>query len=460
MEKNLRPKANGLALIPFLVFIATYLLTGMYLQFKGVEMAFYQMPAPVAALLGVIVAFLILEGTIDEKFNDFVKGCGDENIIIMCLIYILAGAFSTVAKASGGVDSTVNLFLTILPPQFITAGIFLMASFISLSTGTSVGTIVALGTIAVGLAEGGGLNTALVMGSLVGGAMFGDNLSIISDTTIAATRTQNVDMKDKFRMNFKIALPSAIATFILLLIIGRPVGTPTADVGAFNIVEILPYLFVLVTALMGMNVFLVLTGGIIFSGIVLLMGNGFDLLALSGLIYDGFTGMFEIFLLSMMMGGLSYMVTKAGGLEWLIEKVRTLIKGEKSAELGIAALVSLADVATANNTVAIIITGPVAKEICNEYAVDPRRSASLLDTFSCVMQGVIPYGAQILIAAGYTNGVISPMEIIPFLWYQLILAVLAIASIYIPFTKAKDKWNFEHDLPESKVSEKAKEVVL
>lgn len=453
MDHNLRPKASGVALIPFLVFIGTYLLTGMYLQAQGVDMAFYQMPAPVAAFLGVIVAFIILRGSIEEKFNTFVAGCGNENIIIMCLIYILAGAFSTVAKASGGVDSTVNLFLTFIPPQFITAGIFLMASFISLSTGTSVGTIVALGTIAVGLAEKGGLNMALVLGSLVGGAMFGDNLSVISDTTIAATRTQNVDMKDKFRMNFKIALPAAIATFVLLLIIGRPEVAPSADIGEFSILKILPYLFVLITALMGMNVFLVLTGGIIFSGIVLLLGNGFDLLALSGLIYEGFTGMFEIFLLSMLMGGLSALVTKAGGLEWLIQKIKKLIKGEKSAELGISALVSLADVATANNTVAIIITGPVAKEICNEYKVDPRRSASLLDTFSCVMQGVIPYGAQILIAAGYSNGLVSPMEIIPYLWYQLILGVLAIISIYIPYTKAKDRWNFEHDLPESKVSE-------
>lgn len=453
MDHNLRPKASGVALIPFLVFIGTYLLTGMYLQAQGVDMAFYQMPAPVAAFLGVIVAFIILRGSIEEKFNTFVAGCGNENIIIMCLIYILAGAFSTVAKASGGVDSTVNLFLTFIPPQFITAGIFLMASFISLSTGTSVGTIVALGTIAVGLAEKGGLNMALVLGSLVGGAMFGDNLSVISDTTIAATRTQNVDMKDKFRMNFKIALPAAIATFVLLLIIGRPEVAPSADIGEFSILKILPYLFVLITALMGMNVFLVLTGGIIFAGIVLLLGNGFDLLALSGLIYEGFTGMFEIFLLSMLMGGLSALVTKAGGLEWLIQKIKKLIKGEKSAELGISALVSLADVATANNTVAIIITGPVAKEICNEYKVDPRRSASLLDTFSCVMQGVIPYGAQILIAAGYSNGLVSPMEIIPYLWYQLILGVLAIISIYIPYTKTKDRWNFEHDLPESKVSE-------
>lgn len=453
MENNLKPRANGMALIPFLVFIATYLLTGMYLQSQGVEMAFYQMPAPVAAFLGIIVAFLLLEGSIDQKFNEFVAGCGNENIIIMCLIYILAGAFSTVAKASGGVDSTVNLFLTFIPAQFVTAGIFLMAAFISLSTGTSVGTITALGAIAVGLAEKGGLNTAMVLGSLVGGAMFGDNLSIISDTTIAATRTQNVAMKDKFRMNFKIALPSAILTFVLLLIVGRPVTTPSTTIGAFNIIEILPYIFVLVTALMGMNVFLVLTGGILFSGIVLLMNNGFNLLEYTQLIYGGFSGMFEIFLLSMLMGGLSQMVTKAGGLEWLIQKVRGLIKGEKSAEVGIAALVSLADVATANNTVAIIITGPVAKEICNEYHVDPRRSASLLDTFSCVMQGVIPYGAQILMAAGFSAGTVSPMGIIPFLWYQLILAVLAIVSIYVPYTKAKDKWNFEHDLPESKVSE-------
>ncbi len=452
MEKiNVKPR--GYALIPFLVFVLVYLLSGVILQMQGVEMAFYKMPAPVASFIGIIVAFIMFSGTIEEKFDTFVAGCGDSNIIIMCLIYILAGAFSAVATASGGRDAVVNAGLSIVPPNLIAAGIFIIAAFMSTSTGTSVGTISALGLIAVGLGDGAGLNPALVLGALVGGSMFGDNLSVISDTTIAATRTQNVDMKDKFRMNFKIALPAAIITVILLVIFGRPDVTPNIETGPIDVVKILPYLFVLIAALAGMNVFLVLTGGIVFSGILLLMENGFNVIALAGEIYAGFSGMFEIFLLSMLTGGLSYMVTKEGGLEWVVQKIKKSIRGQKSAELGISALVGVLDAAVANNTVAIIISGPVAKEMCNTYEVDPRRSASLLDTFSCVMQGFVPYGAQLLIAAGFSNGAVNPVQVMPFLWYQFILAIVAIASIYIPFTKAKDTWNFEYDVPESKVEE-------
>lgn len=451
MDNNIERKPRGYALIPFLVFVLVYLLSGIILQNQGVEMAFYAMPAPVASFVGIIVAFIMFKGSIDDKFETFVEGCGDENIIIMCLIYILAGAFSGVAGASGGVESVVNLGLTIIPPNFIAAGIFIIAAFMSISTGTSVGTISAIGPIAVGFAEGSGLNMALVIGCLIGGAMFGDNLSVISDTTIAATRTQNVEMRDKFRMNFKIALPAAIVTIILLLIFGRPDVPPEVVDRPYSIVKILPYLFVLISALAGMNVFLVLTGGIVFSGILLLAQNGFDFIELSQAIYGGFEGMFEIFLLSMLTGGLSYMVNKEGGIDWIIEKIRKSIKGEKSAEAGISVLVALIDAAVANNTVAIIISGPIAKEMCNTYKVDPRRSASLLDTFSCVMQGFIPYGAQLLIAAGFTEGLLSPVQVMPYLWYQFVLAIVAIISIAVPFTAAKDKWNFEHDLPESQV---------
>lgn len=452
MDNN-RIKPRGYALIPFLVFVLVYLLSGILLQLDGVEMAFYQMPAPVASFVGIIVAFIMFKGTIEEKFDTFVAGCGDANIIIMCLIYILAGAFSAVATASGGRDAVVNAGLSVIPPNLIAAGIFIIAAFMATSTGTSVGTISALGTIALGLGDGAGLNPALVLGALVGGSMFGDNLSIISDTTIAATRTQNVDMKDKFRMNFKIALPAAILTVILLVIFGRPDVTPVIETGPIEIVKILPYLFVLIAALVGVNVFLVLTGGIVFSGILLLFQNGFNVIGLATEIYAGFTGMFEIFLLSLLTGGLSYMVTKEGGLEWVVQKIRKSIKGEKSAELGISALVGTLDAAVANNTVAIIISGPVAKELSTAYRVDPRRSASLLDTFSCVMQGFIPYGAQLLIAAGFAGGAVSPIQVMPFLWYQFILAIVAIISIFVPFTKAKDPWNYEYDVPEAKVEE-------
>lgn len=450
-NKNLKAKANGAALLPFIVFVLVYLATGIILNAMGVEMAFYQVAAPVCILPAIILAFIMFEGSIDDKFNDFVRGCGDENIIIMCLIYILAGAFATVSKASGGVDSVVNFALSLIPVQYITAGIFLISCFISISTGTSVGTISAVGPIAVGVATKGNLSLPLVLGALVGGAMFGDNLSVISDTTIAATRTQNVDMKDKFRANIKIAMPAAVITFIVLLIVGKPEGKVVLDDLNYKLILIIPYLFVLISALAGMNVFLVLTSGIILSGIIGIFTGGLTMMTFAQKIFDGFSGMFEIFLLSLLTGGLSYMVSSNGGIEWLVQKIRSFAKDVKSAEISIALLTFLTDAATANNTVAIIIDGPVAKEISRDFKVDPRRSASFLDTFSCVMQGIIPYGAQILIAAGLTKELgalaVSPVQIIPFLWYQALLAVFAILSIFMRFADPKDKWDFENDVP-------------
>lgn len=459
-NKNLKPKANGVALLPFIVFVLVYLATGLILNAMGVEMAFYQVAAPVCILPAIILAFIMFEGSMDDKFNDFVRGCGDENIIIMCLIYILAGAFATVSKSSGGVDSVVNFALSLIPVQFVTAGIFLISCFISISTGTSVGTISAVGPIAVGVATKGNLPLPLVLGALVGGAMFGDNLSVISDTTIAATRTQNVAMKDKFRANIKIALPAAIITFVILLVVGKPEGEVDLGDLSYNFILIIPYLFVLITALAGMNVFLVLTSGIVLSGIIGIFTGGLTMMTFAQNIFDGFSGMFEIFLLSLLTGGLSYMVSSNGGIEWLVQKIRGFAKDVKSAEVSIALLTLLTDAATANNTVAIIIDGPVAKEISKDFKVDPRRSASFLDTFSCVMQGIIPYGAQVLIAAGLTKELgalaVSPVQIIPFLWYQALLAVFAIISIFVRFADPKIGWDFENDVPleESKASTK------
>ena len=450
-NKNLKPKANGAALLPFIVFVLVYLATGLILNAMGVEMAFYQVAAPVCILPAIILAFIMFEGSMDDKFNDFVRGCGDENIIIMCLIYILAGAFATVSKSSGGVDSVVNFALSLIPVQFVTAGIFLISCFISISTGTSVGTISAVGPIAVGVATKGNLPLPLVLGALVGGAMFGDNLSVISDTTIAATRTQNVGMKDKFRANIKIALPAAIITFVILLVVGKPEGEVDLGDLSYNFILIIPYLFVLITALAGMNVFLVLTSGIVLSGIIGIFTGGLTMMTFAQNIFDGFSGMFEIFLLSLLTGGLSYMVSSNGGIEWLVQKIRGFAKDVKSAEVSIALLTLLTDAATANNTVAIIIDGPVAKEISKDFKVDPRRSASFLDTFSCVMQGIIPYGAQVLIAAGLTKELgalaVSPVQIIPFLWYQALLAVFAIISIFVRFADPKTGWDFENDVP-------------
>lgn len=424
-------KISAKALIPFLIFIALYLITGLILQVRGVEMAFYQLPAPIAVFVAIIVAFFIFEGSIEDKFDTLVSGCGDSNIIIMCLIYLLAGAFSSLAKASGGVDSVVNLGLSFIPSGFLTAGVFLIASFISIATGSSVGTITALGPIAVGLANTSGISLAQMLGALVGGAMFGDNLSIISDTTIAATRSQGCDMKDKFKMNAKIAIPAAILTIILLLIFASPeTKTHPTDL-TYDLLSIIPYLFVLIVALMGVNVFVVLTGAIGLSSALLLL-KGSSIIDISQIIWEGFTGMFEIFLLSMLIGGLSKMVADEGGINWIISKIKIFAKGVRSGELGIGALVSLADICVANNTVAIIISGPIAKKMSREFGIDPRRSASLLDTFSCVFQGIIPYSAQVLIAASFTGGALAPFELIPFFWYQFILGILALISILAP----------------------------
>lgn len=428
-------KANGLALIPFLIFIGIYLITGMVLNARGMEMAFYQLPAPIASFIGIIVAFMLFKGSFEEKLSLFLKGCGDENIMIMCMVFLFAGAFTSVSSAMGGVDSVVNLGMTVIPPHYIAAGIFVMSAFISISTGTSVGTVTAVTPIALGLASAGGLNTTLVVGAVIGGSMFGDNLSMISDTTIAATRTQGVKMKDKFRANFAISFPAAIVTVILLLIFGRPEVVPEVQEYSYSLIKVLPYLFVLIASLLGINVFIVLTGGILFSGIVGIAADSFTVLELANHVYNGFTGMFEIFLLSMITGGLAKMVEKEGGIDWLLQKISKIIKGRKSAELGIAAMTSLTNMATANNTVAILIASPIAKDISERYEVDPKRTASLLDIFACIFQGILPYGAQMLFACALMENLNSPFQVITKCWYQYILMLFAVLSIC--FTKEK-----------------------
>jgi len=421
---------NFKGLIPFLVFIGFYLGSGIILDSMGVELAFYQLPAPVAIFPGIIVAFLLFKGSIKEKFETFLEGCGHQDIITMCIIYLLAGGFAIVSKSMGGVDSTVNLGLTYVPSHYIAPGLFVIAGFISTATGTSVGSIVSLAPIAVGLAEKSGVSMPLVLAALMGGAMFGDNLSIISDTTIAATRTQGVEMKDKFRVNIKIAAPAAILTLLLLIVFGKPEIALETGVYAFNIVKVLPYVFVLTLSLIGINVFVVLTAGIALSGAIGLFYGDFTWLGYAKEIYSGFTGMTEIFLLSLLTGGLASLVTKAGGVDWIMSTIEKRIKGVKSAQMGMALLVTLTDMAVANNTVAIIINGPIAKKISDRYGVDPKKSASVLDIFSCIAQGAIPYGAQMLIMLSFAGGKVSPFDIIPLLWYQMILAVFTIGYIF------------------------------
>ena len=461
MNRDLRKRGGGLALIPFLIFIIIYLGAGLLLQAQGKEMAFYQFPSVTAMFIAVLAAFCMGKESINEKFSVFARGAANENVLTMLMIYILAGAFSTVAKAMGGVDSTVNLGLSVIPVQLLTAGVFVISAFMGTATGTSMGTITTIVPIVVGVADRSGLSIPMLLGACVGGAMFGDNLSMISDTTIAATRTQGCELRDKFKVNFFIALPAAAITVVILLLVGRPeTVAPMGDL-SFSIVKVLPYVAVLVLALIGVNVFLTLTIGIFSAGIIGMIGGELTVFTFAQAIWDGFTGMGEIFFLALFCGGLSEMIAHNGGITWLIEKLRGMMKGNKSAQVGVAALVSLADCATANNTVAIIVSGNVARDISREYKVDPRRTASLLDVFSCVFQGIIPYGAQLLTAATLTtlnyDIVMSPVEIVPYMWYCWILAAFGLLSIFVPYadgTCRKDPWNWEYDVAESGVAEK------
>ena len=460
MDHHLNKKGSGLALVPFLIFVVIYLGAGLVLQAQGVEMAFYQFPSVTAMFIAVLVAFAMTKGSINERFKIFAKGAANEDVLTMLMIYLLAGAFSSVAAAMGGRDATVNLGLSLIPVQFLTAGVFIISAFMGTATGTSMGTIGAIIPIAVGVADKSGLSVPLMVGACVGGAMFGDNLSMISDTTIAATRSQGCEMRDKFRVNFFIALPAALITLVVLLIVGRPEVMPVMEDLSFSFIKVVPYLLVLILALVGMNVFLVLTIGIFAAGLIGIATGSLDIAGFAQNVWTGFTGMNEVFFLTLFCGGMSEMVTHNGGIAWLIYKLRSIMKGNKSAQVGIAALVSLSDCATANNTVAIVLSGPMAKDISREFKVDPRRTASLLDVFSCVFQGIIPYGAQLLSAAALTSAygiAMNPTDIIPNLWYCWVLAIVGILSIFIPFADGvcrKDPWNWEYDVAESGVAEK------
>ncbi len=429
-------KEGALSLLPFLIFIVIYLGAGIYFQIHGVEMAFYQFPSVTAMFIAVLSAFFMGDETLQVKFGIFSRGAGNENVMTMLMIYILAGAFSAVAAAMGGRDATVNLGISFVPAQCLTAGIFIISAFMGTATGTSMGTIAAIVPIAAGISVKSGISEALMVAACVGGAMFGDNLSMISDTTIAATRTQGCELKDKFKMNFRIALPAAVLTIFLLLVISQPSAAADLQELDYSLLKVFPYIAVLGLALLGANVFLVLTAGIFLAGFIGMASAELTVITFAQNIWNGFMGMGEAFFLALFCGGISEMIAYYGGIEWLISKLRKMIKGNKSAQLGIAALVSLTDCATANNTVAIIISGGVAKDISNEYGIDSRRSASLLDIFSCVFQGIIPYGAQLLTAsalASKNGAVINAMEIIPHMWYCWLLAIFGILSIYIPY---------------------------
>ena len=392
------------------------------------------MPITVAFTVASIYAVAITRGIkLEERIRQYSRGASDPNILLMIWIFVLAGAFATGAKSMGAIDATVNLILSLLPSSLLLPGLFIAACFISLSIGTSVGTVIALVPIALGLGESLGLSNAYVAAVVTGGAFFGDNLSFISDTTIAATRTQGCSMKDKFRANIAIVLPAAIIALALYFVVGLelPAVRPSGEEGSFLLT--LPYLLVLVAAVAGMNVLGVLTLGIIACGAVGL-GTGtlpaWDWIAALG---SGITGMGELIIVTLMAGGMLELIRYNGGIDYLLGHLTRGISGKRGAELTIAALVSVANLCTANNTIAILTTGKVSREITKQYGLDPRKTASILDTFSCFVQGIIPYGAQLLLASKLAG--VSPMDIVPNLYYPFIMGGCALLSILLRFPR-------------------------
>ncbi len=420
-------KPNGTALMPLAVFLCLYLVTSIIVN------DFYKVPITVAFLVASIYAVATTKGlSLNDRIIQYSTGAANKNIMMMIWIFILAGAFAQSAKAMGAIDATVNLTLHLLPDSLLLAGVFLASCFISLSIGTSVGTIVALVPVAVGIAAKTDIGIPFMTALVIGGAFFGDNLSFISDTTIAATRTQGCQMKDKFKMNMLIALPAAIMVFAYYIFYGNNVET-IAPVANIEWGKVIPYIIVLVTAVAGVNVMLVLLLGIISTGIIGMAYGAFDFFGWFGSMGSGITGMGELIIITLMAGGMLELIRFNGGVDYILHKLTKKVSGKRGAEFSIAALVSLANMCTANNTIAIITVGPLAADIANEYKIDKRRSASILDIFSCVIQGIIPYGAQMLIAAELAS--VSPLNIMEFLYYPIVLCVFAILSIILRIPK-------------------------
>ncbi len=422
--------ASAKALLPLALFLVLFLGTGLYFQNEGVEYAFYQLPSPVAILPAIVLGILLSKQAFEERINTFVAGVGDNNIITMCVIYLLAGAFSTVAEATGGVDAMVALGLSIIPAAFLLPGLFIIAGVISTAMGTSMGTLAALAPVVLGIGEATDISLPLLAGVLVSGAMFGDNLSIISDTTIAATRTQGCTMRDKFRANLKIAIPAAIITILWLVTYDTseaPLKIPDA-----NLWLSLPYFAIIVLAVMGLNVFAVLGLGIVLAAAFGMFTVDYEWVAFSQDIYKGFESMQEIFLLSLLIGGLSALIRQQGGLAFLAQFVEAAANKvskhkQRASAIGIAGLTALTNLCVANNTVSILLAGEVSKRLAKIGNLAPRQSASLLDIFACVVQGALPYGAQALLMGASFK--ISPLSVSIHTGYCFILATVAIAII-------------------------------
>ena len=420
-------KKGIIALSPLMVFILFYLVTSI------IAGDFYKIPITVAFMVSSAYAVIIAGGLpLMQRINIFSRGAATEQMMLMIWIFILAGAFAHSAKTMGSIYATVNLTLYILPPQMLLAGLFLAACFISLSIGTSVGTIAALVPIAVGVANETNTDVAMMTAIIVGGSFFGDNLSFISDTTIMATQTQGCRLSDKFRVNAYIVMPAAIIILFVYLVIGQdihaPKNTPTPEW-----IKVLPYLLVLITAILGMNVMAVLTLGLIMTGIIGLFTGAFNLYGWFDAMGEGILSMGELIIVTMMAGGMLGLIKQQGGIDFIIRIMTRHVNSKRGAELSIATLVSLVDVCTANNTVAILTIGGIAKQIGDRYGVDNKKCASILDTFSCTIQGIIPYGAQLLIAAGLAS--INPVSIIPWLYYPFILGITATCAILLRYPR-------------------------
>ena len=420
-------KPNGWALMPLVVFLCLYLVTSLIVN------DFYKVPITVAFLVASVYAVATTKGlSLNDRILQYSSGAANKNIMLMLWIFILAGAFAQSAKAMGAIDATVNLTLLLLPDNLLLAGIFLASCFISLSIGTSVGTIVALTPVAAGIAMKTDVSLPFMTALVIGGAFFGDNLSFISDTTIAATRTQGCVMRDKFRVNFLIAVPAALLVFIYYIIYGTQVES-ASEIHAIEWGKVIPYLIVLGTAIAGMNVTLVLLLGVLSTGIIGCIYGSFDLFGWFASMGEGITGMGELIIITLMAGGMLELIRFNGGVDYILHHLTRHVSNKRGAELSIAALVSLANFCTANNTIAIITVGPLANNIAEQFRVDKRKSASILDTFSCVVQGLIPYGAQMLIAVELTK--LSPISIIGYLYYPIILGIVALLSILLRYPK-------------------------
>ena len=410
-----------LALSPFIVFMIVYLVGSLLAG------DFYKLPLTVAFLIASAYAICITPKIkLKERVNIFSRGAGNENIMLMVWIFVLAGAFASIADQMGAIDATVNLTLRFLPANMLLPGLFLAACFISLSIGTSVGTVVALTPVAVGIAEQTGSSLPMIVAIVVGGAFFGDNLSFISDTTIVATQTQGCKMNDKFKANIWLAAPAALIVLIIYIIIGQGVETPSA-IPMIEWYKVVPYMAVLILALAGLNVLVVLLIGIILAGVIGILCGSFDMLGWMDAMGKGIMGMSELIIVTLLAGGMLAIIRHNGGIDYLIQVLTMRIKGQRGAKLTMALLVILADLCTANNTIALVTVGPMAREIADRYGIDKRMSASILDTFSCFAQGLIPYGAQLLMAAGLAS--ITPFEIIGYLYYPMVLGGVALIGI-------------------------------